>query len=265
MFKTVEQIETYAAEVSKELEQADNDFKMAAITNAGAIAAKRWHFGFMISKCLKASKYGEGVANKIAVAANISLPYLYQYRAVGDNLSIRDAYILGMYGAGWDCIRQVAAVNDPDTRQNLIQYFVQSITDWNNSVAKEQAKEALKSALSMLKHGPAELDVSSPAKIETAVNFESEAPEFMEAKKQLQKLMTACRGIVKDNKLSPMLKAFGDCYLADNVPDAEAHLDTLHEDATSALELLQQVESVLPQLKEEVTSLQNMGLSHADS
>ena len=44
-----------------------------------------------------------------------------------------------------------------------------------------------------------------------------------------------------------------------------AHLDTLHEDATSALELLQQVESVLPQLKEEVTSLQNMGLSHADS
>ncbi len=265
VFKTVEQIETYAAEVSKELEQADNDFKMAAITNAGAIAAKRWHFGFMISKCLKASKYGEGVANKIAAAANISLPYLYQYRAVGDNLSIRDAYILGMYGAGWDCIRQVAAVNDPDTRQNLIQYFVQSITDWNNSVAKEQAKEALKSALSMLKHGPAELDVSSPAKIETAVNFESEAPEFMEAKKQLQKLMTACRGIVKDNKLSPMLKAFGDCYLADNVPDAEAHLDTLHEDATSALELLQQVESVLPQLKEEVTSLQNMGLSHADS
>lgn len=170
-----------------------------------------------------------------------------------------------MYGAGWDCIRQVAAVNDPDTRQNLIQYFVQSITDWNNSVAKEQAKEALKSALSMLKHGPAELDVSSPAKIETAVNFESEAPEFMEAKKQLQKLMTACRGIVKDNKLSPMLKAFGDCYLADNVPDAEAHLDTLHEDATAALELLQQVESVLPQLKEEVASLQNMGLSHADS
>lgn len=76
MFKTVEQIETYAAEVSKELEQADNDFKMAAITNAGAIAAKRWHFGFMISKCLKASKYGEGVANKIAAAA-ISLPYLY--------------------------------------------------------------------------------------------------------------------------------------------------------------------------------------------
>lgn len=76
VFKTVEQIETYAAEVSKELEQADNDFKMAAITNAGAIAAKRWHFGFMISKCLKASKYGEGVANKIAAAANISLPYL---------------------------------------------------------------------------------------------------------------------------------------------------------------------------------------------
>lgn len=193
-FKTVEQIEAYAAEASRELAQADNAFKMAAVQNNGAIAAKRWHFGWVINQCLKSSKYGAGLAEKLAAAADISLSYLYQYRAVGDNLSIRDAYILGMYGAGWGNIKAIGAISDADTRATVIQFFVQSISDYNNPVAIEQAKVALEQVLQSLKRAP-ELppDTSNPKQLDAMINFDQEAPEFVEAQKQIAKLATACR------------------------------------------------------------------------
>lgn len=126
VFKSADQIETYAKAVVVDIEKCDDDFKMDAVRKAAAISAKRWHFGFVISKCLDASGYGSDLAGKLAKAAGISTSYLYQYRAVGERLSLKDAYILGLYGLGWELIRQVAAINDDDVRRNLITYYVDS-------------------------------------------------------------------------------------------------------------------------------------------
>lgn len=264
VFKSVEQIESYASAAAKELEQVDSEFKMNAVLNAGAIAAKRWHFGWVINKCLESASYGQGLGTKIAAAAGISMSYLYQYRLVGSNLDIRDAYTLGMYGAGWDLIRETAAVTDEVTRKNLIKMFVDSITDVNDSWTCAKVKDAYRRALKQIKQGPPEIDTSSPEQIETAANFENEAPEFAEAQKRLQNLMSYCRAFVKDRNLEPMLKAFADCFLAENVSNAEAQLETFHEQVEQAMSLLSSVESVLPQLKEELMSLKNMSLTKVE-
>lgn len=115
-FKSVEQVETYVSEAVKELREIDNEFKMSAITNNGAIAAKRWHFGWIVNKLLKSAAYGSGLAEKIATSSGVSLSYLYQYRAVGANLDIKDAYLLGMYDAGWENIRAIGAIADQDRK-----------------------------------------------------------------------------------------------------------------------------------------------------
>lgn len=264
-FKTVESITLYASEAIKEIEQIDNQFKIDAVTKSGAIAAKRWHFGYVVSKCLSSANYGAGLADKLAAASNISVAYVYQYKTVGENLSIRDAYILGMYGAGWENIRAIAAISDEDARKNIIEYYISCIKDWNNAIEREQAKAALKSALEMLKKTPDEIDISNPAKLETAINFETEAAEFVEARKQLSKLMSALRALVKEQKLEAMLKSFGDCYLPESASDAEVQLEALHTEANEALTLLQQVENTIPTIRQELQSLAEMPLSEVEN
>lgn len=135
VFKSAEQIEAYAKNVINDIEACDNNFKIEAIEKAAAISAKRWHFGFVISKCLDASGYGTDLAGKLSKAAGISTSYLYQYRAVGERLSLKDAYILGLYGLGWELIRQLAALNDDAMRKELIKYYISSIDDSTGSFA----------------------------------------------------------------------------------------------------------------------------------
>lgn len=146
----------------------------------------------------------------------------------------------------------------------MIQFYVNSIDDYNNAVKKEQSKAALKVALQQLKQAPAALDCSSPEQIETAADFENIAPEFVEAQKQALKLTTALRALVKPKNLEPMLKSFGDCFIASNVPEAEARLDKFHEQVKSALVLLQQVENTIPGYRQELESLEKMQVTEVD-
>ena len=261
LFKNAQQIETYAKNVVNDIEEADNDFKLDAVLKAAAISAKRWHFGYVISKCLSASGYGADLATKLAKAAGISTSYLYQYRAVGDRLSMKDAYILGMYGLGCELIRQLAALPDEEYRREIIQNYINSIPDYNNTMIREQARATVKQVIDALKNGHQQLDDTSNLNlIEAASNFPNEAPEFVEAEKQVQQLKTAIRNLVKDKRLNAFQKASGDCYLPKEVVGAEEHLDTFKESCSEALALIKELEEALPIYKQELESLSIMKL-----
>ena len=266
VFKTAEQIEAYAKNVINDIEACDNNFKIEAIEKAAAISAKRWHFGFVISKCLDASGYGSDLAGKLAKAAGISTSYLYQYRAVGERLSLKDAYILGLYGLGWELIRQLAALNDDDMRKELIKYYISSIDDYNNTMMRDQARAALKQALDSLKKAPQQLDdTSNLSMIEAASNFPDEAPEFVECEKQVEGLKTAIRNLTKKKRLEPFVKAAGDCFLAEDVPGAQEHLAAFVESVSEALALVKELEEIIPEYKQELESLVNLKLVKPDA
>lgn len=260
-FKTAEQVEAYAKTSIKELDEADNKFKIGAIMNAGAIAAKRWHFGFMIARCLSSANYGSDLATKIATAANISPSYLYQYRAVGERLTLKDAYILGMYGAGWECIRKLAALNDDIIRSSLIRMFIDSIPDWNNSIVREKAKEQLNLAIENMKKAPEAAQVASPAELEAVANFDKEAPEFIDCNKQMETIKSAIRGFIKPKKVEAFINAAENCYLPDTVVGAQERLDAFHTSCNEALEMLQEMENIIPTIRENLQSLSQMPLS----
>lgn len=262
VFKTAEQVESYAKNVVHDIEEADNSFKIDAVLKAAAINAKRWHFGWVISRCLGSSAYGSNLAEKLAKAANISTSYLYQYRAVGDNLSMKDAYILGLYGLGWELTRQLAALNDDDTRKALIKEYVNSITDFNNSMIREQARLAVKKVLDNLKRCPQQLDDSSNlALIEAAENFDKDAPEFIACNKQVEQLKSGLRSIGKKKRAEPFLSATADCYLPAAVYQAEEHLEAFKVNVNETLELIKEVEELLPLYKSELESLQHLELT----
>lgn len=266
VFKTADQLENYAKEVVREIEVCDNDFKIEAVLKAAAISVKRWQFGWTIAKCLATNKYGADLAGKLAKAAGISTSYLYQYRAVGERLSMKDAYILGLYGLGWDLIRQLGAYEDDDIRQALIQNYVQSISDWNNTLIRDQARVALKNALDNLKRGGSQLDDSSNLSLlEAAATFDKEAPEFIEAAKQVNKLASWLRALVKDKNIQPFMKASSDCFLMADTPGAEEQLAGFKESVNSTLELLKQVVEKLPLYEQELESLARLELTKPEN
>ena len=260
-FKSADQIETYAKNVVADIEECDNNFKHDAVLKAAAISAKRWHFGWVVSRCLSASGYGADLATKLAKAAGISTSYLYQYRAVGDRLSMKDAYILGMYGLGWELIRQLAAMNDDDLRRETIQLYINSITDYNNSLIREQARAAVKQVIDSLKNGHQQLDDTSNLNlIEAASNFPKEAPEFVECEKQVGKLKSAIRNFTKEKNVAAFMKSADDCYLPKQVVGAGEHLEVFLDSVDEALGLLKELEELLPRYKEQLESLSHLTL-----
>lgn len=267
MFKTAEQIESYAKEVVQDIETCDNDFKVEAVLKSAAISAKRWQFGWVISRCLATNIYGSDLAGKLAKAAGISTSYLYQYRAVGERLSLKDAYILGLYGLGWDLTRQLGALEDDDIRKALIVSYVSSITDWNNTLIREQARVTMKNTLDNLRRGNSNVldDTTSTHLLESAASLDQQAPEFVDAFKQIEKLATWLRALIKDKNKGPFLKAAQDCFLMEDVPGAPDQLASFHDKTSEVLQLLTEVEETLPLYKQELESLSRLQLTKPEN
>ena len=263
-FEDIEALEEYAQESIKEIDSFDVESKKSIIRNSGAIAAKRWVFGYVINQCLSNTAYGSKAAEKLAQAANISLAYLYQYRTVGSNLSLKDAYILGMYDAGWDTIRQLSTVKDAADRTALIKFFVEANNDWNNRQHREIAKQALKTALERYKAGEngstPTIDCSDPAQIQTAVEFDNQAPEFADANKALLKFKKQLSVLTKEANVQNLVTTLSDCFLMDDIPGAAARLDEFKGVAADTISLLQKLENLIPTIREQLQSIDGMQL-----
>lgn len=263
-FKDAESAEKHVAAVAEDIRKSEKDFKIRAVQNEGALEARRWYFGWLISKCLSNAAYGSDMASKLAKAANMSIAYLYQYRAVGDKMTIKEAYMLGMYGMGWELIRELAALSDDGYRKALIKTYIDSIPDWNNSVVREQARLTIKEAINLIKKSPEALSIDNKAQLEAIDEFQEGAPEFIECDKEVDRLKTRMRGFIKRKVLDPYYKACGDCYLVSNVPGASEHLERFKGSIAEALELLNSVREELPLIEQELQSLQNMKLLDPD-
>lgn len=264
VFKNVEQVESFAKESIKEINNIDTQFKMDNIMKAGAIAVRRWYFGFVVNKCLSEASYGEQLAQKLAAASDISLAYLYQYREVGENLSITDAYTLGIYQASWDLIRKIATIDDPDMRTSIITMYTDAITDIDNVVEIEAARNAALSAISYLKQNKTDadsLDISNPKLLDQLANFETMAPEYVECKKAVEAMLTAIRKLTKSQNYEKWVTSLQDFFLMSDILNAENYLATLKGSVSDALTQIEKLENILPTYKQELQSVLNASLT----
>lgn len=265
MFKNVEQIEVFAKEAIAEINTADVQFKMDGIMKSGAIAVRRWYFGWIVNKVLSEASYGEGVAKKLSQSSGISDAYLYQYKDVGERLSITDVYTLGIYQASWDMIRQLATIKDEDYRKMVIQVYVNSITDVTNEVEIDNSRNAAILAIKKIKEGQKNpdkaLDISNPAMLQQAASFREQAPEYDDADKAIEKYNKFANGIVKQQSYEQLIKACQDFFLMSDIIDAENNLIIFKGKVAKALSLTEKLENMLPVIKQELISLSNVTLT----
>lgn len=254
-FKTLDQLAEFVKAGNDELTKADHAFKRDAIAKNGAIMARRWFFGYVLDRCLQKASYGVGAPEKIAKAAGISVPYLYQYRKVGSALSIKDAYILGLYDAGWELTRQLSTVEDATDRTNLIKLYVGSIPDFDNLLMREKARAALREAIDQLKSDNALIDSADVKQLMESQNLTEEAPEFYEAKTQLTKLSKVAFKLAKEDWYDNLHRVFGDCFLMEDIYNSEnlcADMAALADETATKLEV---AVKLLPDLITELKSL----------
>ena len=150
-------------------------------------------------------------------------------------------------------------MNDDDLRRETIQLYINSITDYNNSMIREQARAAVKQVIDSVKKGPQQLDdTSNLSLIEAANNFPKEAPEFVECEKQVARMKSAMRNITKEKNLAAFMKAADDCYLPKQVVGAEEHLESFLDSVDEALTILAELETTMPRIKEQLESLSKL-------
>jgi hypothetical protein len=268
MFKSVEQIEVFAKEAIKEINSADIQYKMDEIMKSGAIAVRRWYFSWIINKVLSEASYGEGVAKKLAKASGISDAYIYQYKDVGERLSITDVYTLGIYKSSWDVIRQIATIKDEDYRKAVISVYVNNINDVTNEIELSNAKAIIIAAIKKIKEEQKSperaLDMSNPEALLQAASYKEYAPEYDEADKALEKIKSAARKITKQPGYDSTMRAMQDFFLMSDVTDASNLLYAITNKAKETLTLLETLENMIPALKAEVTSIANATLTERE-
>ena len=264
MFKSVEQIEVFAKEAIKEINSADIQYKMDEIMKSGAIAVRRWYFGWIINKVLSEASYGEGVAKKLAKASGISDAYIYQYKDVGERLSITDVYTLGIYKSSWDVIRQIATIKDEDYRKAVISVYVNNINDVTNEIELSNAKAIIIAAIKKIKEEQKSperaLDMSNPETLLQAASYKEYAPEYDEADKALEKIKSAARKLTKQPGYDITINALQNFFIMSDATDASNLLYAITNKAKETLTALETLENVLPVLKAEVTSIVNATL-----
>lgn len=263
-FKSVDQLGNFIKIGNEELVRADQNFKQEAIYKSGAIMARRWFFGYVLDRCLKKASYGSGAPEKIAKISGISIPYLYQYKKVGSNLTIKDAYILGIYDAGWELVRMLSTIDDEAYRTTLIKMYIDSIKDFDNVIVKERARGALKAAIEQIKSDNTTIDSSDVKQLIENQNLEVEAPEFWMAKNTLTKLNKVAIKLGKEDWYESMHNIFGDCFLMSDIFNAEGLRDDLKDTAENTIKNLEAAMQFIPDLIVELKSLANMELTQKE-
>ena len=263
-FKTVDAIADYATACNAELKQIESTSKSQAIRYAGALMARRWYLGHVIHKTLDSASYGTDTAGNLANKMDISKSYLHQMKDVGRRLTVKDTYVLGMYDAGWSHIRSLATIQDDDTRKRIIEMYCASIPDWNDDVCKQKAKACLAAAILAAKKGDMILDSTAPDSEEPAEDLAIKAPEYDAANKFLAKISKQLIFWTSDKVHDEAEKVFNECFIADDIPGAEEELGRFCTRATEALDALNKLTDMLPDLKVHLESLTSMSLTEVE-
>lgn len=254
---TIEDLNTFVQNTLNEIQEYDAKSAVQSITTSAALAVRKWALGRAINEAVSRNNLGSSSMQVIAENNNIGLSSLYHMRKVGKELDMREVYALGMYDAGWFIIRKISYIEDKNERARLIQAYVDSITDWNDSRQREKARSALLLSIKAIQSN-SYLDVacSDPSRVAVAVDHSEDAPEYQAARALLNKLSSVFKRPSADSLYEEASATLENYYIADSVEGADAMHELIVEEAGTIIDRIDNILSRLPQLREELVSVQ---------
>lgn len=259
-------IEEYIDQLQKDIVRGDLEEKSKIIESSAANSVRRWQLGYVIKSLTTSSKFSAEQEQGIrrVLHSHLGAAY-YHYLKVGERLSIKDVYVLGMYDAGWGNIRSLAFVADADMRQLIIKSYCDSIVDWNDKRRRDAARKALSQAIKeAMAGGYDSLASSDPANLIATGEIEELAPEYKEALNLLEKLLKTFKKLGDENYIEQTCKTFSDYFIADDIEGAADLNQRVTEAAADLAELIENTQKQLPDLKEQLVSLAEVKPIHKE-
>lgn len=246
----------YIEAANAEIKEYDAKSAIVTIRTGAAIAVRKWAMGRILEAALTQKDFGASAMQTIAKVTGMSMSTLYHIRRVAKVLSMKEVYVLGMYDAGWFNIRSLAFIKDGNTREQLIEAYTSSITDWNDAKKRDAARTTLHHAIqSVQSNNYDELASSDPDKLALVTDHSEDAPEFTEARALLDKLGRMFSKASSASVVDEWTRILDSYFIMDDIPGADTLNGAIVEQSTIVLDKLNTLLDNLPRLIQSVESL----------
>lgn len=260
-FNGLEDLAKYTESSFNDIRQQTKKVMANSICARAAILARFWYLGDAINQELNTSKYGTGAVSKLAGLLKISVPYVYQIRAVAAKLTAVDCYLLGMRGLDTSHLRKLSQVPDNDMRKAMITQFIEAVSDTSDVESLTQAKRQLLTAINSSRDMDAtEVESSNPGE-DTPEEYEQVSPEYAAMHKTLDYWMKVLKPFGDQAKVSKFTGEMADFYIKEEDDPREIYLNKLSDKALELGDLVAKAQAALGDINAELQSLANMQLT----
>lgn len=255
-FQDPKQLAQYIMATTKEIKDKQIDGVSQRLIINSASLVKFWCMGAVANKTLEEASYGNGAVGQIAAEMKKSVPYIYQLRAVATQLTLQDAFLLGMRECcSTTTLRKLAQIRDADRRRQIIDIFIQETQDMSDAPRMERATKQFKVAINeALKRVDAiEQDTTNP---ETVVDNEAELVNtaYANAMDALRLLNKETKKLSLEETVYQVCDALGDFAITESVPNAADWLQRFKEEVSAAKTQAQQALNNLDDIMTELDS-----------
>jgi len=229
-FPTLDALAEYTKSAIEDIRDARTKSVAETLLNQGACIGRFWCVGKALDSALTNASYGVNAYNQLATSLGKSVGFIYKWRSVAKNLTLSQAYLLGIRGVEQTTVVNLAYnIHDDNTRNALISGFVSAVVDGADEQARLEAVRKLKQAINDIPHNNLlETGNTDPA---TGGSDVEVTPEFTAALKLFADMHRKFAPIADEKFFDRIATVCEDFFLMDNVPDCEDHLERLREQA----------------------------------
>lgn len=258
-FEDVNALATYAQNSMEDICNIRKTADANQLCYKAAAMARFWYLGNTIDKALNNGNYGTAAVAKLAAALKMSQPYVYQIRAVATKLTVTDCYLLGIRGLDSTHLRKLSQVKDDAVRRAIVDAFIEAYQDTSDPKKTESAKKALVAAVNASRKTQAvDVNTSDPMNGGSEIDV---SVEYTEAMDFLEKVSKNAKALSEEELSENAVRAFDYFFLADDVPDAQKHLDEVRDKADEVEKRLRLVVANANAMIESLVSLKGVELT----
>lgn len=237
-FADPDQLADYTEEALDQVHELQQNGTALKLTKSSAALVYFWRTGYVVNYALEHASYGNGAVNKLATKLNKSVPYLYQIRAVATNLTMQDAFLLGMRECcSTTTLRKLAQIKDDDRRRVIINAFIEDTKDMTDATKTERAVKAFRQAINeaLKRVDVIEQDTTNP---EAVVDSDAELvnASYAAAMDAIRNLNKDTKKLSQEEEICSICDALGDLAVTESVPNAQDWVDRIKEEITHAKE-----------------------------
>lgn len=253
----------YAERTIDDIKEVRRSTDMQSMRHRAAALARFWYLGLTLDKALSDNEYGVNAANRLAAAMKVSIPYIYQIRAVSTKLTSVDCYLLGMRGLDTTHLRKLSRVKDEQVRHLMLTTFIRDTPDTSDAARLEQARKRFIAAVNTQQNLTAEdLVATDPLNGGSEVHVSPEYQRVMDAVANWQRML---RKPALEGPIEEACAALADFYLTDDIPEAAERLAEVKQACELTRNLVHKVKSNLDDLLRELECMQTVELTSKES